>query len=408
MGRLTSLVLGADGDVAAEPDFVVLTLASAMLSTGVVMVSPLLSTLSGVFDVSSARIGAFIVAYTAPQILFIPLAGVLADRIGRRRVMVPGLLLFALGGGAIGLTTSYPVALALRALQGAGFGASMPLTVTLLGDLYAGQRETTAQGLRMATNFVFNVLAPLFAGVLVALSWRWPFALYLAMIPIAVASWFVLPTIEPEQRTSLRGYLASLLALVRRPAMAFVLATFGMRFVLFYGYLTYVSVLGTDSIGITAAVVGAAVSVKAVVSAVSSTQTGRLSARYGHGVVVAAGFLMGGVGVALPGLVQTTAALFAGSVLLGVGDAVYGTAQKSMVTHRAPLELRAGAVSSANLFQSVGKSAVPVAMAAIVAAAGPATAFVVLGLVGGVVGVALVVGVWVFSSPGHRATAEAG
>lgn len=397
--RAASLVFGEEGNVAVDPQLQVLTLASAMLTTGVVMISPLLSGLTGPFSVSQTRIALLITAFTAPPIVAIPVAGVLADRIGRRAVLVPGLLLFGLAGGAVGATTSFPLALALRALQGVGFGAAMPLTVTVLGDLYEGGRETTAQGIRMAVNFVFNIVTPALAGALVALSWRWPFAIYLAAVPIAVAAWLLLPEIEPDERRSLRRYASELLVLVRQPVMALIMLTFLLRFVLFYGYLTYVSTLGTERIGITAAVVGLAVSTKGALSVVGSSQVGRLTARLPRVGVVGGTFALSGIGAALPGLLPTTGALFLGSALLGIGDAVYGTVQKSLVTGYAPLDLRAGAISVANLFQSVGKSGVPAAMGVVLGLYGSEVAFAVLGAVGGGIGVALAAGIWSFPAP---------
>lgn len=396
--NLATVVFGDDGDVAVDPEFQVLALASAMLTTGVVMISPVLSDLTGPFGVPEARLGLFIVTFTAPQIVFIPLMGVLADRTSRKTVLVPGLLVFGLAGGAVGVTTSFPLALALRVLQGVGFAASMPLTVTVLGDLYDGRRETTAQGIRMSINFVSNIVAPAAAGVLVALSWRWPFALYLAMVPLAIAAWVILPEIEPDEKGTLRRYTDDLLTLLRQPLMALIMFTFLARFVIFYGYLTYVSTLGTRAIGTSAAVVGLAVSVKAVLSLIASAQMGRFTASFSRVGIAGVGFALSGIGVALPGVDPSVGALFVGSALLGVGDAVYGTAQKSLVTGHAPLDLRAGAISVSNLFQSVGKSGVPIAMGTALGLYGSGAAFVALGVVAGGFGIALTAGIWLLSA----------
>lgn len=392
--RAATWVFGEDGDVAVEAESQVMTITSAMLTTGVVMVSPILSTLAGAYGVSEARLGLFIAAFTAPPLVVIPLAGALADRVGRKQVLLPGLLLFGLCGAAIGATTDFRVALALRALQGVGFGAAMPLTVTVLGDLYSDNREVTAQGLRQAGNYTFNVLAPAAAGVLVAVSWRTPFVLYLSALPIALWAWVALPDIEPTEGGSSRGYVTDLFLLLRQPIMALLLLSFTMRFALFYGYLTYVSTLATDSIGLSAATVGVAISVKGVLSAASSTQIGRLTATLDPDLTAVVGFAFAGAGVALPGVVPTLVALLAGAVLLGIGDAVMGTVQKSLVTQYAPLELRGGAVSASSLFQSVGKAGSPILLGAFLTVAGVEAAFVALGVAGGGLGMAVLAGVW--------------
>lgn len=392
------MAFGDEGDVAVEPTLQLLTVASATLAAGVVMISPLLSDLTGAFAVSESRLGLFIVAFTVPQILLIPLMGILADMVGRKTVLVPGLLLFGLAGGAIASVSSFELALALRALQGVGFAAAMPLTVTMIGDLYEGSRETTAQGIRMTANFGTTIVSPVLAGALVSLSWRWPFAIYALAVPIAVAMWAFLPEISPDEQDSVRGYIADLGALLRKPLMTLVMVTFSLRFLLFYGYLTYVSTLGTREIGTTAAVIGVAVGLKGVISLVGSAQVGRLTERFSPVGIVGGGFALSGVGLALLGLLPSVGTLVVGSALFGVGDAVSGAAQKSLVTAYAPLDLRAGAISASNFFQSVGKSGGPIAVGAVLGLYGSAAAFVALGVIAGGLGVVLVAGIRFFAA----------
>lgn len=391
--RLSQALFGDEGTVGIDVKARVMTVASAVLAVGVVLVSPLMVDLAGQFDVSTGRVGLLITAFTAPPIVLIPLAGVLADRIGRKPVLVPGLIVYGIAGAAVGIAGSFEVALALRAVQGIGFAAAMPLTVTVLGDLYDGAREATAQGMRTAGNFLSNLIAPTLAGLLVLGSWRFPFAMYLLAVPIAVWAWMALPDVEPAGRSSLRDYVMRLVTLLRDPLMALVLASFVLRFVLFYGYLTYVSVLVLQGAGLSAVAAGVVVSIKSVGSILGSTQVGRMGASWPLSLLVAGAFALSGIGIAVTGLVLTPAGLLLGAVLLGVGDGVCAPLQKSLVTGLAPIRLRAGAISSASTFQNVGKAAVPVLLAGAVVAYGPAETFVALGLVGGALGTVLMFGV---------------
>ncbi|MFW5918198.1 MAG: MFS transporter [Haloferacaceae archaeon] len=393
LARTAKLTLGAEGDVAADSEAQSMTIASAMLALGVVVLSPLMLDLATVFEVSESRVGLLISVYTAPPIVLIPVAGVLADRIGRKPLLVGGLVLFGLGGGAIGLVQSFEAALVLRFVQGVGFAAAMPLTITVLGDVYRGSREATVQGLRTAGNFVSNTVGPVVAAVLIAVAWQYPFALFLLTLPIALWVWVALPTTAPVAESSLRGYVRDLFQLIRRPDMALILLSFGLRFVVFYGFLTYVSFLGKQTIGVTTVIVGIVTSVKAIGSILGSTQAGRLTLR-GHTALVAAtafGFM--GVGMLLAGAVPTLATLVLGAVLLGIGDGVIAPVQKSLVTNLAPAQLRAGAISSSSTVQNAGKAAAPVALSGVLATAGPPAVFVALGAIG-IVGAGLLVVVW--------------
>lgn len=396
LARAAKLTLGAEGDVAGDSEAQAMTIASAVLALGVVVLSPLMLDLAQVFEVPESRIGLLITAYTAPPIVLIPVAGVLADRIGRKPLLVSGLVVFGLTGGAIGLIESFEAALALRFLQGIGFAAAMPLTITVLGDIYRGGREATVQGLRTAGNFVSNTIGPVVAAVLIGVAWQYPFAIFLLTLPIALWIWVALPATAPESSSSLRGYVRDLLTLVRRPDMGFILLSFGLRFVVFYGFLTYVSFLGKQTIGVTTVVVGLVTSVKAVASIVGSTQAGRLTLRGHTALVAATAFGLMAIGMLLAGLVPSLATLVVGSILLGIGDGVIAPVQKSLVTNLAPAELRAGAISSSSTVQNAGKAVAPVAMSGVLATGGPPAVFVALGVIG-VVGAVLLVTVWRFT-----------
>lgn len=375
------MLFGDEGDVIAEPVAQSMTVASSLLTLGVVVVSPLLLDLAGVFAVSEARVGLLVTAFTAPPIVLIPVAGVLADLVGRKPLLVAGIALFGLGGGAIGLTTDFDVVLGLRALQGVGFAMAMPLTITVLGDVYTAGREATVQGFRTAGNFFVNMVAPVVAAVVMGLAWQYPFALFLVVLPVAVWVWVTLEPTAPAMEATLGDYLGALAELVRRPHVLLLLSTFGLRFFVFFGFLTYVSFLGKQTIGMTTVLVGVMTAVKAVASVAGSTQAGRLSLRLHTAAVAVGAFVCTGVGMALAGLFPSVAMLALGSVLLGIGDGVVAPVQKSLVTNLSPAELRAGTISTSSTVQNFGKAVAPVALAGAYASLGPPGVFVLLGVV---------------------------
>lgn len=392
-GRAAQLLLGAEGGVAGDSEAQSMTVASSLLALGVVVLSPLLLDLTRVFGVSEGQIGLLVTAYTAPPVVLIPLAGVFADRIGRKPLLVGGLVLFGLSGAAVGVVPDFGVALGLRVLQGVGFAAAMPLTITVLGDIYEGSREATVQGLRTAGNFFTNTVGPVVGALLLGLSWHYPFALFLLTLPVAAWVWVALPATAPESGESLSEYVRALWALLRQPHIAVLLLSFGLRFVVFYGFLTYVSFLGKQTIGMTTVLVGVVTAVKAVASILGSTQAGRLTTQAHTAAVALVAFLLMGTGMAVAGVLPTTATLALGAFLLGIGDGVVAPIQKSLVTNLAPAELRGGAISSSSTVQNAGKAIVPVAMSGVLTTAGPAAVFVVLGGVG-FVGAALLGVVW--------------
>ena len=387
--RTLQWVFGDEGDVATDPPMQLVMAATATSVAGVFVVTPIVSQLAGPFGVSEAAVGQLITAFTAPSILLTPVMGVLADRLGRKPVLFAGLALFGLAGAAVAFTTSFPVALGLRVLQGTGYAAAMPVGVAILGDLYAGGRETTAQGLRVAGIQAMVLVSPPLAGALAIGSWRYPFFLFLLAIGVAVWAWRTLPdtTRESAETPSLRSYGADFAALVRRPVMAVVLFTFALRFFLTFAFFGYVSVLLTREFGSSALVVGLLVSTYGLISLVAATQAGRLITTRDGLLLMLVGFVVGGAGMVAIGLAPSLPSAVLGVVLLSLGTGVISPIQKSLVTQRSPPTLRAGAVSAALILQSIGQTAGPFFIGVTGGQISIAAAFTVAGVVGVVLGV---------------------
>lgn len=147
VGSFESL-FGEEGVILHEPRFQLLLLANCLPPLGTAVLSPVLDLLIEPFGTSTANIGLMISFFTAPPILVIPIAGLLADRYGRKPIIVASLALFGVAGSAIALTTNFHLVLALRLLQGMGFGGLTPLLITSIGDFYTGSEEVTAHGIR--------------------------------------------------------------------------------------------------------------------------------------------------------------------------------------------------------------------------------------------------------------------
>ena len=407
-GRTLRWLFGEEGSVATERELQVVVIATAATVTGVFVVSPIVSQLSGPFGVTDAQAGQLVTAFVAPSIVLVPAMGMLADRMGRKPILVTGLLVFGVAGAAIAAVPSFPVVMGLRAIQGIGYAAIIPVTVAMLGDLYSGEREATAQGLRVAGIQAVNLVSPPLAGVLVLASWRYPFLLYALAVLIAAWAWVALPDVEPAGATSIRAYAADLASSLARPAMAMVMLTFAVRFVLTFAFFAYVSVLVGAALGGSAVASGLLVSGYGLVSLVASTQVGRMTSAWDIVLVTLAGFVIAGIGMTLMGAVPSTAGLVVGAVLLGFGGGVTGPVQKSLVTQYVPASKRAGAVSSSVVLQSVGQAVGPLLMGLVIARYPVTLGFVGFGIVFGGLGAALLAGAYVLGDVAEEGSPAAG
>lgn len=142
--------------------------------------------------------------------------------------------------------------------------------------------------------------------------------------------------------------------------------------------------------GVTAVGSGGVVAFYGLVALVGSTQAGRLTTTYDSFFVLVAGFVVGGVGLGLLGLGLPLPVIMVGVLLFGVGYGVAGPVQKSLVTQFSPPSVRAGAVSSAVVIQSIGQTAGPLVMGISLQAVPITTAFLVPGVMGSILSALLI------------------
>ncbi|WP_123663229.1 MFS transporter [Actinocorallia herbida] len=130
-------------------------------------------------------------------------AGSLADRIGRRRVYVLGLVLFAAASLACGLAPDAGTLVVARLVQGLGAAAMFATTMALINDLYRGRDRGVAFGVWGAVNGAAAAAGPLVGGLLVGpFGWR---AIFLVNLPLSVAAvaltlWSVRESRDPRPR----------------------------------------------------------------------------------------------------------------------------------------------------------------------------------------------------------------
>jgi MFS family permease len=378
----TPSITGTDAGLVRERPFQLLLLINVLPPLGTALLSPVLGSLVEPLGASTANIGLLMSAFTGPAVLVIPIAGVISDRYGRRPVLVFGLVWFGLTGTAIGFVSTFRAALVLRLLQGIGFAALTPIIITSLGDLYSGSKEATAQGLRFTGSGLSQTVFPLAAGVLVGIAWQYPFALYAVAFPVAAVVYRLFE--EPMDADAMGGsetdvsaQLADLRTLVgHRRAWTIVVAR-GTANLVWFGFLTYNSIVVVDVLGGTPAEAGLLAALASLSYALAASQTGRISVAFDDRLypLVAANASMG-IGLGLVFLAPSLPVAAAGVVLMGVGFGLVLSIYRSVVTTLAPTALRGGLVS---LSEGTGRAAAtltPILMGGAIAVASSRVAFV--------------------------------
>src|SRR5215212_4770962 len=146
----------------------------------------LLAVLLGALDLTVWIVNGYLLAY----VVAIPVVGRLSDIVGRKFAFQASLALFLTGSIVCAVATSLPGMVAGRAIQGAGGGALLPVTMAMVGDLLPPGRRAAALGLVGAVDTLGWVVGPLWGALLVEVApgpdpWRWVF---IVNVPLAVAA----------------------------------------------------------------------------------------------------------------------------------------------------------------------------------------------------------------------------
>lgn len=166
-----------------EKQWIIISLASVplIMTLGNSMLIPILPLMEKKLAISKLQSSYIITAYSIVAILFIPLAGYLSDRFGRKKVIIPALILTGIGGLIAGLASwkmdhAFGVILLGRILQGIGASGAMPIVLPLVGDIFDKNEDASATlGIIETSNTVGKVLSPILGSALTAVIWFLPF-----------------------------------------------------------------------------------------------------------------------------------------------------------------------------------------------------------------------------------------
>ena len=154
------------------------------------------------FSLSFAQVGIIRTAYSGGMALFQIPAGLIAERIGERTVLVVGTLVTAVGFIVAGLAGGFVSLLVVLLVAGLGSGVQHPLASSIVSQAYETGRRRTALGTYNFSGDLGKVAVPAVVAFLAtALSWRVPAALYGAVgIVAALVIWALLARLDVGTR----------------------------------------------------------------------------------------------------------------------------------------------------------------------------------------------------------------
>lgn len=157
------------------------------------MLIPVLPIIQNKLHVNLIQAGLLITVFSIPAGIVIPFAGMLSDRVGRKKVMFPALLIYGVGGLLAGIFAiifkekAFIWIIWARILQGIGAGGTYQLSMALVGDLIQSSERSKVLGLLEAGNGIGKVVSPLTGAAIALIAWYMPFFVYgIFAIPVAL------------------------------------------------------------------------------------------------------------------------------------------------------------------------------------------------------------------------------
>ncbi len=348
------------GDFLLDTNLYVIFSVTLMAVLGVSTITPVLPSVADVFHRTPQSVALLIAVFTLPGALFTPVVGVMGDRVGRKKVLVPSLVVFALAGAACGFARDFRLLIALRFLQGTGAAALGAINVTLLGDLYDGPRRAAAIGHNAGVLSVGTGVYPALGGGLAILGWYFPFFLPILALPVAIVVVTVLDNPEPKAEGSLGEYFAVTLRAVWNHEVLTLFAASIVAFVLIYGsFLAYFPFLLQRSFGASPVSIGLVMSATSVATAVASFKVGALSHRHGSPALVKAGFLLYALSMAAIPLAVEPWLLATPLLLFGIANGLVIPSILTILNEYAPTEYRAAFMSLNGTLLRLGQTLGP-------------------------------------------------
>jgi MFS family permease len=342
----------------------ILSVSTTLVMLGQGIVGPILPLFARSFGVSTAAIGLTLSAFALARMLTNVPSGLVADRWGRRILLIGGPLITGAGSLMSAFATGLPSLLLWRFVAGAGSAMYMTGAVIVVTDIATNENRGRLLAINQSALLLGITLGPAIGGVVAQVfDLRAPF-IVVAVAAFVAAGWNFLRVPETRGLQAQEGPRDTpdehSAAIEMRPLMLAFTANFMLIGLVSFGVFmgrsgrqTIVPLLGREEIGLGEAAVGGAFALMALINLVMTLPAGAVVDRFGVKRAIVPSALISAAGFMLFGFAGGTVAFFAAAVVLGIGSGMLGPSPPAYIAAVAPDHMR-GAVMG--MFRTVGDS----------------------------------------------------
>lgn len=185
-----------------------LSLSLLLASLGTSIANVALPTLANVFSATFQQVQWIVLSYLLVITCLIVSAGRLGDMIGRRRLLLGGLLVFTFASALCGLSPALGWLIVARAVQGAGAAVMMAMTLASVGEFVPKEKTGRVMGLLGTMSAIGTALGPTLGGLLIA-DFGWS-AIFFVNVPLGLLAVYLtyrfLPLPPATAKADLAGF----------------------------------------------------------------------------------------------------------------------------------------------------------------------------------------------------------
>ena len=331
-----------------------------MAVMGVASISPAFPKIQRELGITPNQVGLLITFFTLPGALLTPIVGVMADRYGRKKILIPSLFLFAIAGTACTFIKDFNLLLWMRAVQGIGAAALGSINSTIIGDLYDNKRRIEAMGLNASVLSIGVASYPSIGGAMALIGWNYPFLLSALALPIGILALILLKNPEPRSTQTIKEYLSGTWSHLRNMRIAALFSAGMISFIIMYGaYLTYFTILMGEKFNSSSLTIGIIMSVASLSNAVTASQLGRIHRWLSMTSILKISFSVYALSMILVPFMSNLWFLLIPAILSGMANGATLPSIQTSVAEIALLEYRGAIMSLNNMMLRLGQTLGP-------------------------------------------------
>lgn len=306
--------------------------------------------------------GTLVSIHALTSAAFTPIMGIVSDRVGKLKVMIPCLVLYALAGVSTAFMTSMPLLLLSRGILGAASGGVAAATIGFLGGMYEGETRSRILGYATSIMTTSAIFFPIIGGWVGGIQWQYAFYLYGLGLPLALLAIVCLKPKQTHSESLLGENQTQQLGKILRDSDILNLYLFlGAAALIVYAVVVYTPLYLKEAIDATPELNGVVLAIRLVGAAiVSAFGASRIGLHLGRSRAIAFGFsLMAITLVTIPFLTDLYL-IFPTAILFGAGFGIITPNLYDMLAALSPSEFRATVLAIGTGFNSLGQFVSPV------------------------------------------------